>query len=67
MGRPDHRRVANHIVPDSIFNNQLADYKPYKTPGDHGSVAKAKAAMKGSKYDTNGTARARQARARTCC
>jgi ABC-type oligopeptide transport system substrate-binding subunit len=46
--------VANHIVPDSMFNNQLADYKPYGTPGDHGNLAKAKAAMKGSKYDTSG-------------
>ena len=42
--------IANHIVPDSLFGGQLADYKPYRTPGDHGSVAKAKAAMKGSKY-----------------
>ena len=53
-GGPTYGEVANHVVPDSIFNNQLADYKPYGTPGDHGSVAKAKAAMKGSKYDTAG-------------
>ena len=53
-GGPTVGVVANHIVPDSMFNNQLADYKPYGTPGDHGSVAKAKAAMKGSKYDTKG-------------
>ena len=46
--------MANHIVPDSIFNNQLADYKPYGTPGDHGSLSKAQAALKGSKYDTKG-------------
>ena len=51
-GGPTIGDVANHIVPDSLLNNQLADYAPYKTPGDHGSVAKAKAAMKGSKYDT---------------
>ena len=53
-GGPTIGVVANHIVPDTIFNNQLAEYKPYGTPGDHGSVAKAKAAMKGSKYDTKG-------------
>ncbi len=49
--------VANHIVPDSLLSNLLSDYAPYKTAGDHGSVAKAKEAMKGSKYDTdkNGT------------
>ena len=53
-GGPTIGQVANHIVPDSMFNNQLADYKPYGTPGDHGSLAKAKAAMKGSQYDTKG-------------
>jgi ABC-type transport system substrate-binding protein len=53
-GGPTIGAVANHIVPDSMFNNQLADYKPYATPGNHGSLAKAEAAMKGSKYDTAG-------------
>jgi peptide/nickel transport system substrate-binding protein len=53
-GGPTIGQVANHIVPDSMFSNQLAEYKPYKTAGDRGSVAKAKAAMKGSKYDTSG-------------
>ena len=51
-GGPTIGQVANHIVPDTLFNNQLAEYKPYKTAGDTGSLAKAKAAMKGSKYDT---------------
>jgi peptide/nickel transport system substrate-binding protein len=46
--------IAHHMIPDSIFQNQLADYKPYATPGNRGSVAKAKAVLKGSKYDTNG-------------
>ena len=45
-------KIANHIVPDSIFDDQLSEYAPYKTPGDHGSLAKARQAMKGSKYDT---------------
>ena len=51
-GGPVIGGVANHIIPDPLLNNLLADYAPYKTPGDTGSVAKAKAAMKGSKYDT---------------
>jgi len=51
-GGPTIGAVANHIVPDAIFGNQLADFAPYKTPGDHGSLAKAMAAMKGSKYST---------------
>ena len=50
-GGPQYGKVANHIVPDTLFNNQLSEFAPYKTPGDHGSVAKARAAMKGSKYD----------------
>jgi len=52
-GGPVAGAIANHIVPDSMFGNQLAGYLPYKTPGNHGSVAKAKAAMMGSVYDTN--------------
>jgi peptide/nickel transport system substrate-binding protein len=53
-GGPTIGKVANHIVPDTLFNNQLAEYAPYRTPGDHGSLTKAEAAMKGSKYDTSG-------------
>jgi peptide/nickel transport system substrate-binding protein len=49
-GGPTVGDIANHIVPDSLFGGQLADYKPYRTAGDHGSVAKAKLAMKGSGY-----------------
>jgi len=57
-------KIANHIVPDSIFDNQLAEYAPYKTAGDHGSLVKAKQAMRGSKYDTkhDGTCGAPQCR-----
>jgi peptide/nickel transport system substrate-binding protein len=51
-GGPTIGSVANHIVPDTLFDNQLAEYNPYKTPGSHGSVALARKAMKGSKYDT---------------
>jgi peptide/nickel transport system substrate-binding protein len=56
-GGPTAGTIANHIVPDTLFNGQISSFKPFGTPGDHGSVAKAKAAMKGSKYDTkhNGT------------
>jgi peptide/nickel transport system substrate-binding protein len=51
-GGPTVGTIANHIVPDTLFNFRLQEFAPYKTPGDHGSVAKAKAAMKGSKYST---------------
>jgi peptide/nickel transport system substrate-binding protein len=46
--------VANHIVPDAMFSNQLSEYKPYRTDGDLGSTEKARKALKGSKYDTTG-------------
>jgi ABC-type transport system substrate-binding protein len=61
-GGPTIGKVANHIVPDTLFSDQLAEFAPYKTAGDHGSAAKARAAMKGSKYDTakNGTCGAPQ-------
>jgi peptide/nickel transport system substrate-binding protein len=51
-GGPTIGQVANHIAPDTLYNNQITGYKPYATPGNTGSVAKAEAAMKGSKYDT---------------
>jgi peptide/nickel transport system substrate-binding protein len=52
-GGPTVGQIANHMVPDTLFNFQLQNYHPFKTPGDHGSVAKAKAEIKQSKYDTN--------------
>jgi peptide/nickel transport system substrate-binding protein len=51
-GGPLLGRIAHHIVPDSMLGNELAGYAPYRTPGERGSLAKAKAAMRGSKYDT---------------
>jgi ABC-type transport system substrate-binding protein len=46
--------VADHIMPDSMLNGRLNSFKPFKTPGYHGSVAKAKAEMAKSKYANNG-------------
>jgi hypothetical protein len=51
-GGPTAGKVANHIAPDSLLNNVLVEFAPYKTPGDRGSLARAKAALRGSKYDT---------------
>lgn len=44
--------IANQIVPNTLFDDQLVGYDPYATPGNAGSLAKAKAAMAGSRYDT---------------
>jgi peptide/nickel transport system substrate-binding protein len=45
--------IAQHIVPDTMFNNELEDFAPYATEGDAGDEEKAKEAMAESKYDTN--------------
>jgi peptide/nickel transport system substrate-binding protein len=52
-GGPIRGEIANHIVPDTMFNGDLDDYAPYGTPNDAGDVDKAKEEMKQSKYDTN--------------
>jgi peptide/nickel transport system substrate-binding protein len=45
--------IGHHIVPDTMFNNDLEDYQPYKTEGDAGDLEKAKEEMMQSKYDSN--------------
>ena len=35
-GGPLVGKVANHIIPDPLLSNLLAEYAPYKTPGDTG-------------------------------
>jgi peptide/nickel transport system substrate-binding protein len=52
-GGPTVGDIATHIAPDPILNNVLKGYDPYKTPGGKGSVPKAAAEMKQSKYDAN--------------
>jgi peptide/nickel transport system substrate-binding protein len=54
-GGPTAGAVATHIVPDSLLNNAIKGFDPYKTPGSAGSVAKASAEMKKSKYDPGKT------------
>ena len=45
--------IAQHIVPDAMFNGALEDYAPYQTEGDAGDLEKAKDEMRKSRYDTN--------------
>jgi peptide/nickel transport system substrate-binding protein len=53
--------VAHHIIPNPMLNGKLNNYAPYKTPGDRGNVAKARAAMAKSKYaNNNGVCTARE-------
>jgi peptide/nickel transport system substrate-binding protein len=46
--------IANHIVPDGIFQGDLAGYRPYATARNRGDVTRAKAALGGSRYDIRG-------------
>ena len=54
-GGPIPGSIATHIVPPVLYNNGLAEYDPYATPNESGSVAKAAAEMKQSKYDPGHT------------
>lgn len=42
--------IATHIVPDPMLNNVLKSFDPYSSPGHTGSLSKAQAEMKKSKY-----------------
>ena len=47
--------VAEHIIPPTVIGGKLANFHPFRTPGNRGSVAKAKAEMAKSKYaNSNG-------------
>ena len=54
--------MAQHILPDALLNNVLKNFHPFKTPNDAGSVPKALAEMKKSKYahDANGVCTAKE-------
>ena len=52
-GGPIRGEIAEHIVPDTMFNGDLDDYAPYGTPNGAGDAAKAAEEMKQSKYDTD--------------
>jgi peptide/nickel transport system substrate-binding protein len=45
--------IATHIAPDTLFNGRTKGYDPYRTPGQRGSLAKAKAEIKKSRYDSD--------------
>jgi ABC-type transport system substrate-binding protein len=53
-GGPAVADVTGHVVLDSLENNLLADYDPYATPNMAGSLSRAKAEMRQSKYDRDG-------------
>jgi peptide/nickel transport system substrate-binding protein len=52
-GGPIAGQVAEHILPNPMLLGKLDGYQPFKTAGDLGNAAKAKAEMKKSKYANN--------------
>ncbi len=51
-GGPTSGEIATHIVPPFVLHDQLtASYNPYATPGNAGSLQKAMAEMRLSRYD----------------
>ena len=54
-GGPIPGSIATHVVPPVLYNNGLAEYDPYATTNEMGSVDKAAAEIKLSKYDPGKT------------
>ena len=60
-GGPIAGEIAQHILPNPMLLGKLNGFQPFKTPGDKGSVAKARAEMKQSKYaNSNGVCKAKE-------
>jgi ABC-type transport system substrate-binding protein len=56
-GGPRAAAPAGHLVLDSLEDNLLLSYDPYRTPGSAGSADAARATMRGSAYDADGDGR----------
>jgi peptide/nickel transport system substrate-binding protein len=53
-GGPAAGPIAQHVVPDQLLGNRLERFAPFKTPGDHGDLARARAELARSKYANRG-------------
>jgi peptide/nickel transport system substrate-binding protein len=51
-GGPTAGRIAGHILPDELLDGALEGYAPFKTAGGHGSLRRARAEMRKSRYAT---------------
>jgi peptide/nickel transport system substrate-binding protein len=45
-------QIPRHLIPDGVLGNRLAGFAPFDTPGDHGSLARARVEMAKSRYRT---------------
>ena len=60
-GGPVAGEIAQHILPNPLLLGKLNGFQPYKTKGDRGNVAKARAEMAKSKYaNKNGVCTAKE-------
>lgn len=53
-GGPIAGDIGEHIIPDPMLLGKLNNFAPFKTAGDRGNAAKARAEMKLSKYANKG-------------
>ena len=60
-GGPVAGEIAQHILPNPMLLGKLNGFQPYKTKGDRGNLAKARAEMAKSKYaNSNGVCSAKE-------
>jgi peptide/nickel transport system substrate-binding protein len=52
-GGPLQGSVSRHVLPDAMIGGRLGDFDPYPSPDNAGNLARAKAEMKRSRYDSN--------------
>ena len=52
-GGPLATAIATHVAPDAGEADILLHYDPFRTPGERGSLARARAEMRQSRYDRN--------------
>jgi peptide/nickel transport system substrate-binding protein len=51
-GGAEAGQIARHYIPDDLLGGRLRGYDPYATPGDRGSLARARAELAKSAYRT---------------
>jgi peptide/nickel transport system substrate-binding protein len=53
-GGPLQGNVSRHVLPEAMIGGRLEGFDPYRSPDNAGNLARAKAEMRRSRYDSNG-------------